>query len=98
MQGEQDRDLVAGVVRDLDDAVERLSAALAEAESATFTVDMGDIQAVANADGRLIGLTLHPGVTNRYTHVELTVRLNTAFAALREAAETDFRARYGAAG
>jgi hypothetical protein len=97
MQGEQDPDLVAGILRDLDDAVERLSAALAEAESATFTVDMGDIEAVANADGRLIGLTLHPGVTTRYTHVELTRRLNTAFAALREAAESDFRTRYGAA-
>lgn len=97
MQGEQDSDVVAGVLRDLDEAVERLSAVLAEADSTAFAIDMGDVQAVANADGRLIQLVLHPRITTDYTHAELTIRLNTAFAALRAAAEADFRTRYSSA-
>ena len=96
MPGDQDDDLVADVLRELDEAAERLSAMLADADGTTFTVDMGDIQAVANAEGRLVDLTLHPRVTTDYTHTELAARINTAFAALREAVEADFRARYGA--
>ena len=96
MPGEQDHDLVADVLRELDEAAERLSAMLADTDATTFTVDMGDIQAVANAEGRLVELTLHPRVTTAYAHAELMVRINTAFAALREAVEADFRTRYGA--
>ena len=96
MPGDQDDDLVADVLRELDEAAERLSAMLADADGTTFTVDMGDIQAVANAEGRLVDLTLHPRVTTDYTHTELAARINTAFAALREAVEADFRTRYGA--
>ena len=91
-----DSEHVAGVLRELDEAADRWAALLAEADATTFTVDMGDIRAVANADGRLINLTLHSSVTVDYTHGELAARINAAFAALRAEAATDFRARYGA--
>jgi hypothetical protein len=90
-----DRELVDSVLRDLDEAAQRWEALVAEAESVTYSVDMGDIQAVANSDGKLIGLTLHPGVTTDYTHIELAERLNVAFAALRDEVEDDYQARYG---
>ena len=50
---------------------------------------------MANSDGKLIELTLHPAVTTEYTHGELCDRLNLAFGALREEAETDNQGRYG---
>lgn len=90
-----DLDIVDAVLRDLRDAAEKWEALVAEAESITYSVDLGDIQAVADSDGRLIALTLHPDVVSDYTHSELTERLNVAFAALREEAETDFEQRYG---
>lgn len=93
MQG--DLEIVAGILRDLDEATERWAALVAEADSTTFSVDMGDIQAVANSDGRLIRLTLHSSVTTDYTHGELASRLDAAFAALRSRVDADFRARYG---
>lgn len=68
---------------------------MAQAEAVTFSVDLGDVQAVVNADGKLVELTLHPAVTIDYTHGELTERLNMAFAALREEAEADNQIRYG---
>ncbi len=46
-----DKALVESVLRDLDEAAQRWEALLAEAESTTYTVDMGDIHAVANSDG-----------------------------------------------
>lgn len=90
-----DKDLVEAVLRDLRDAAEKWEALVAEAESITYSVDLGDIHAVADADGRLIGLTLHPGVVTDYTHDELMDRLNAAFTALREEAEADYAERYG---
>ncbi len=90
-----DRDLVDAVLRDLDEAAQRWEALVAEAETVTYSVDMGDIQAVANSDGKLVGLTLHPDVTAGYTHVELAERLNLAFAALRDEVEDDYQTRYG---
>ncbi len=93
MQG--DLEIVAGILRDLDEAAERWEILLAEADSTTFTVDMGDIHAVANADGRLIRLTLHSNVITDYTDGELASRINAAFAALRSRADADFRTRYG---
>ncbi len=68
---------------------------MAQAEAVTFSVDLGDVQAVVNADGKLLELTLHPAVTTDYTHGELTERLNMAFAALREEAQADNQIRYG---
>lgn len=90
-----DRDLVDAVLRDLREAAEKWEALVAEAESITYSVDLGDVYAVANADGRLIELTLHPGVVTDYTHTELTDRLNLAFTALREEAQADYEQRYG---
>jgi hypothetical protein len=87
--------LVDTVLRDLAAAAERWEALVAQAETVTFSVDLGDIQAVANSDGKLIGLTLHPSVMTEYTHSELAERLNLAFAALRRAAQADNHARYG---
>lgn len=88
-------DLVEAVLRELSEAADRWEALVAQAEAVTFSVDLGDVQAVVNADGKLVELTLHPAVTTEYTHGELTERLNMAFAALREEAEADNQIRYG---
>ena len=95
--GEQlsEGELVDAVLRELREAADRWEALVAQAESVTYSVDLGDVQAVVNADGKLIELTLHPAVSTDYTHGELSDRLNLAFAALREEAETDNQARYG---
>lgn len=90
-----DGDLVDAVLRELSEAAERWEALVAQAETITYSVDLGDIHAVANSDGKLIDLTLHPAVMTDYSHGELSERLNLAFAALREEAETDNQARYG---
>ncbi|MGI9125347.1 MAG: DUF2710 family protein [Mycobacterium sp.] len=90
-----DKERVEAVLRDLAEAADRWEAILAEAQTVTYTVDMGDVHAVANADGKLVGLTLHPGATTEYSHTELTGRLNLAFGALRDEVEEDFQTRYG---
>ncbi len=90
----KDRDLVESVLRDLSEAADKWEALVAQAETVTYSVDLGDIQAVANSDGRLLQLTLHPGVTS-YAHSELTDRLNLAIEALREEAEAENQARFG---
>jgi hypothetical protein len=90
-----DNDLVESVLRDLREAAAEWESLVAEAESVTYSVDLGDIHAVANSDGRLIELMLHPAVVTDYTHGELTDRLNLAFGALREEAEADYQERYG---
>lgn len=90
-----DRDLVDSVLRDLAEAADRWEALVAQAETVTYSVDMGDIRAVANSDGKLVDLVLRPGVTAEYAHGELAARLNAAFAALRVEVEQDYRARYG---
>lgn len=90
-----DKDLVEAVLRDLREAADKWEALVAEAESITYSVDLGDIHAVANSDGRLIGLTLNPGVVTDYSHSELTDRLNLALTALREEAEADYQQRFG---
>lgn len=90
-----DRELVDAVLRDLEDAAQRWEAVVAEAATITYTVDLGDIQAVANSDGRLVDLTLHPAVMSSYGHRELSDRINVALAALRHEAQADYRARYG---
>ena len=93
--GLSERELVDAVLRELSEAADRWEALVAQAETVTFSVDLGDIQAVVNSDGKLVELTLHPAVTTNYTHGELSDRLNLAFAALREEAETDNAIRYG---
>jgi hypothetical protein len=90
-----DRDLVDAVLKELSEAAERWEAVVAQAETITYSVDLGDVHAVANSDGKLIELTLHPAVVTDYSHGELSDRLNLAFAALREEAQTDNQARYG---
>ncbi|WP_407685422.1 DUF2710 family protein [Mycobacterium sp. HUMS_1102779] len=90
-----DRDLVDAVLRDLSEAADKWEALVAQAETVTYSVDLGDVHAVANADGRLLQLTLHPGVVTGYSHGELADRLNLAIAALREEAETQNEAAYG---
>lgn len=92
--GFTDRELVDTVLRDLEEAAARWEALIAASEAITYSVDMGDIQAAANADGKLIELTLHPDAMAIYTHTELADRLNTAFAALRQEALFDHHARY----
>jgi hypothetical protein len=95
--GEQlsEGDIVDAVLRELREAADRWEALVAQAETVTYSVDLGDVQAAVNSDGKLIELTLHPAVTTEYTHGELSERLNLAFTALREEAETDNQARYG---
>lgn len=88
-------DIVDAVLRELREAADRWEALVAQAETITYSVNLGDVQAVVNSDGKLIELTLHPAVTTEYTHGELSDRLNMAFGALREEAETDNQARYG---
>lgn len=88
-------DLVESVLRDLREAADRWEALVTEAETITYSVDLGDVQAVANADGKLIELSLHPDVMTGYSHGELAERLNLAITALREEAEADNEARYG---
>lgn len=90
-----DRALVDEVLRELNAAADRWEKLVAEAEQITYTVDLEDIHAVANSDGKLLELTLHPRVMSEYTHGELADRLNSAFAALREEAQADNEARYG---
>ena len=88
-------DIVDAVLRELMEAADRWEALVAQAETITYSVDLGDVQAVVNSDGKLIELTLHPAVTTEYTHGELSDRLNLAFTALRDEAETDNQTRYG---
>lgn len=88
------RDLVDAVLCELNEAADRWEAVVAQAETTTYSVDLGDIRAVANSDGKLIELTLHPAVTTDYSHGELADRLNLAFTALREEAQSDYEARY----
>lgn len=90
-----DKDLVESVLRELSEAADRWEALVAEAEKVTYSVDLGDVHAVANADGRLVELTLHPDVVTGYTHGQLTDRLNLAITALRNEAAAENRARYG---
>lgn len=90
-----DKELVEAVLRDLSEAADRWEALVAEAESVTYSVDLGDVYAVVNCDGRLIELRLQPGVVTDYSHDELAQRLNVAIAALRDEAEADYRERYG---
>ena len=88
-------DLVESVLRDLSEAADKWEALVAEAETVTYSVDLGDIRAVANSDGRLVDLTLHPDVMTGYSHSELAERLNLAISALREEAKAENAARYG---
>lgn len=90
-----DKDLVESVLRDLSEAADRWEALVAQAETITYSVDLGDVHAVANADGRLVELTLHPDVVSGYTHGQLAERLNLAITALRNEAAAENRARYG---
>ncbi|OSC40287.1 DUF2710 family protein [Mycobacterium decipiens] len=89
-----DRDLVESVLKELSEAADRWEALVAQAQTVTYTVDLGDIHAVANSDGRLLKLTLHPDVLTGYGHNELADRLNLAIAALRDEAEAENQARY----
>ena len=96
MEGAQgDKALVDQVLRELRDAADKWELLVAEAETTTYSVDLGDVYAAANSDGKLIELTLQQGVLTEYSHGELADRLNGAFAALREEAEADNAARYG---
>jgi hypothetical protein len=93
--GISDNRLVESVLRELDEAADQWEALLLEAESTTYTVDMGDIHAVSNSDGKLIELTLGANVVTDYSHGELADRMNVAFAALRDEVQEDYRLRYG---
>ena len=90
-----DTALVDAVLRELRDAADKWELLVADAESTIYSADLGDVRAVANADGRLIELSLGARVTTEYTYTDLTDRLNTVFAALRAEAEADNAARYG---
>lgn len=90
-----DKDLVESVLRELSEAADKWETLVGQAETVTYSVDLGDLRAVVNSDGRLVELTLHPTVMSGYTHGELADRLNLAIAALREEAEAENEARYG---
>jgi hypothetical protein len=92
-----DKDLVESVLRELSEAADKWEALVGQAEAVTYSVDLGDIHAVVNSDGRLVELALHPTVMSSYTHGELADRLNMAVTALREEAEAENQARYGGA-
>jgi hypothetical protein len=92
-----DKDLVEAVLRELSEAADKWEAIVGQAEAVTYSVDLGDIQAVINSDGRLVELTLHPSVVSGYSHAELAQRLNLAITALREEAKAENEARYGGA-
>lgn len=94
-KGRSDKTLVDDILRELRDAADKWETLVAEAERITYTVDLGDIHATVNSDGKLVELILGPHVMTNYTHRELADRLNIAFAALRHEAETDNAARYG---
>jgi hypothetical protein len=95
--GQSDSDLVESVLRELSDTADKWEAFVGQAEAITYSVDLGDISAVVNSDGKLVELTMHPSVVSGYTHGELADRLNLAIAALREEAEVENQARYGGA-
>lgn len=90
-----EKDVVEALLRDLTAATAKWEALIAAAETITYSVDLGDIRAVANSDGKLVELTLHPAVMADYSHHELADRLNAAFRALREEAQADHDERYG---
>ncbi len=90
-----EKDLVESVLRDLSEAADKWEALVAEAETVTYSVDLGDVRAVANSDGRLVDLTLHPDVMTGYSHAELAERVNLAISALRDEAMAENDARYG---
>ena len=90
-----DKDLVESILRELSEAADKWESLVGQAETITYSVDLGDIQAIANSDGRLVELSLHPTVMSGYTHGELADRLNLAIAALRGEAEAENQARYG---
>jgi hypothetical protein len=90
-----EKELVESVLRDLSEAADKWEALVAEAETVTYSVDLGDIRAVANSDGRLVDLTLHPDVMTGYSHAELAERVNLAISALRDEAIAENDARYG---
>ena len=92
---QSEKELVESVLRELSEAADKWEALVGQVETITYSVDLGDIYAVANSDGRLVELTLHPSVMSGYTHSELADRLNLAIAALREEAEVENQARYG---
>lgn len=92
-----DKDLVEKVLRELSEAADKWEALVGQAETVTYSVDLGDIHAAVNSDGRLVKLALHPGVMSGYNHSELADRLNLAIAALREEAEAENQALYGGA-
>jgi hypothetical protein len=92
-----DKDLVESILRELSEAADKWEALVGQAETITYSVDLGDIQAVVNSDGRLVELILHPTVMSGYTHGELADRVNLAITALREEAEAENEARYGGA-
>ena len=92
-----DKDLVESVLRELSEAADKWEALVGQAETITYSVDLGDIRVVIDSDGRLVELTLHHNVVSGYTHGELAERLNLAIAALREEVETENEARYGGA-
>jgi hypothetical protein len=79
------------------EAADKWEALVGQAEAVTYSVDLGDIHAVVNSDGRLVELALHPTVMSSYTHGELADRLNMAVTALRDEAEAENQARYGGA-
>lgn len=93
--GHGDKALVDEILRELNAAADKWERLVAEAETISYSVDLGDIHAVVNSDGKLVELTLNPQIMATYTHGELADRLNTAFAALRREAEADNAARYG---
>ena len=90
-----DKVLVETLLRDMNEVEELWEPLIVEAESTTYAVDMGDIHALANSDGKLIELTLQPNVMTDYSHGELADRINVAFAALRDEVQDDYRLRYG---
>lgn len=82
--GDMDPD-VARLLDELDFAADRWDEKVADGQRDHFEAVYGGVEAVGDRDGRLESLWLSPDLLS-YSYLDLEHRLNTAFAALREAA------------
>jgi hypothetical protein len=88
-----DKDLVESVLRELSEAADKWEELVGQAETITYSVDLGDIQVFVDSDGRLVELTMHPTITSGYTHGELAGRVKLEIGDRRGEGESDTESR-----
>ncbi|TXA01238.1 DUF2710 domain-containing protein, partial [Mycobacterium tuberculosis variant bovis] len=89
-----DRDLVESVLRDLSEAADKWEALVTQAETVTYSGDLGDVRAVANLGRAVARAALHPGVITA-TRTGSCRPSEPGDYALRDEVEAENRARYG---